>query len=123
MKPPLRHGTLAAMALMVGALGVGSAAPPADYLAPIQRSAPAPVREFTAPAKQRLRGKKRKARVGKRDPIKSQKWERFKNGDAIDGRGDFRSAKREERRRLCALHGVTTGRQWVRLRRALRRAA
>jgi len=31
------------------------------------------------------------------------------------------SAKRRRRRALCETHGITTGRQWVRLRKALQR--
>jgi hypothetical protein len=37
------------------------------------------------------------------------------------GRGDRLSEKRELRRDLCARFGVTTGRQWRRLRREVRR--
>lgn len=38
-----------------------------------------------------------------------------------NGRGDRLSPKRETRRRLCAAFGVTTGRQWIRLRKDVRR--
>lgn len=117
-----RSGALAAIA-MLGALAAGSPAPTLNAPAPTQQPAPAPVREYVAPSKRRLAGKRRKAKRGLRDPLRSQPWKRFKNGDAIDGRGDFRSAKRELRRALCAKYGVTSGRQWVRLRRALRRSA
>jgi hypothetical protein len=51
----------------------------------------------------------------------SKRWQFFKGGSAIDGRGDRRSAKRLARQELCRRHAVTSGRQWVRLRRQLRR--
>lgn len=42
------------------------------------------------------------------------------------GRGwvemSYRSEKRNEKRRLKAEYGITSGRQWVRLRKALQRA-
>lgn len=54
-----------------------------------------------------------------------QPWKYFKDGSAIDGRGDRRSAKRLLRQRWCARaaragHRITSGRAWVRLRRFLR---
>lgn len=45
------------------------------------------------------------------------------NGGTIDGRGDYRSAKRLHKEALKLVHGVTSGRQWGKLRRALHRMA
>lgn len=113
---------LAILAAVAAIAAAGGAASPNAMPSPAQRGAQVQTaREFVTEKKRRLPGKKKSAR-GMRDPLRSQPWKRFKNGDAIDGRGDLRSAKRELRRRLCAEHGVTTGRQWVRLRRALRHA-
>lgn len=39
-----------------------------------------------------------------------------------NGRGDWLSDKSTARRALCAKHTVTSGRQWVKLRKALQRA-
>jgi hypothetical protein len=41
----------------------------------------------------------------------------------VDERGSMRSKKRDERRRLCAEYAITSGRQWTRLRKQLRREA
>jgi hypothetical protein len=116
-----RTGMLGALLAGVAAAG-GTAAPQPQDFQPAQRAAQSPVREYVTERKQRLPGRKKKSQRGMRDPQRSYPWQRFKNGDAIDGRGDFRSAKRLARQAMCAKYGVTTGRQWVRLRRALRRA-
>lgn len=117
--PPRSRFAALAMALAAAA---ASPAPQQVSVAPVQQPAPAPVREYVAPDKRRLPGRKKKSQRGFRDPLKSEPWQRMKNGDAIDGRGDYRSAKRLRRQLLCAQYGVTSGRQWVRLRRTLRRA-
>lgn len=143
MTPPRRTSWLAPLAL---AMAAGLAAAPAPSPGPI----PAPQREYIAPQKRRRKKAQyvkqadpkeddppagvmysRKARRARRakyvGSTASQKWQRDKKGNAIDGRGDFRSAKRLLRQRWCARFElatgkkITTGRQWVRLRRALRR--
>lgn len=58
-------------------------------------------------------------------PANGDRWKFNKDGSAIDGRGDYRSAKRLLRARWCARaalagHPITSGRKWVRLRRFLR---
>jgi hypothetical protein len=60
-----------------------------------------------------------------RKPANGSAWQHRKDGSAIDGRGDYRSAKRLLRARWCAraamaAHPVKSGRAWVRLRRFLR---
>ena len=77
--------------------------------------------EYVAPDKQRTAARPKKQQ-GKRDPKKSERWQIDKHGNAIDGRGDFRSAKRLRRQLLCRHFDVHTGRQWKKLRRAIHRA-
>lgn len=120
MTPPSSRRTGIGTLLAIAALGMSAAMPAARAS---DHAAPSVTREFVAPNRERRSKKKRKAHARKRDTLTSQPWTRHKDGSAIDGRGDYRSAKRIKRQLLCALYGVTTGRQWVRLRRALRRAA
>lgn len=40
-----------------------------------------------------------------------------------DGHGDYRSATRLRKEALKLVHGVTSGRQWRKLRKGLQRAA
>lgn len=77
--------------------------------------------EYIAPEKDRAVAS-RKERVGTRDPKKSQKWQIDKHGNAIDGRGDYRSAKRLRRWLLERHFDIDSGRQWKKLRRALHTA-
>lgn len=51
-------------------------------------------------------------------------WHHLVPEDAArNGRGDYRSPKSLRRERESRAHGVTSGRQWVRLRKKLQRAA
>lgn len=125
MTPPTRNpgSTFRTLAMMAGALAIGAPTPtPAPvFRSPVQQSAPAPVREYVAPSKRRLPGKRKKAK--QRDPLRQFTWKDNKDGSAMDGRGDYRSPKRLQRQRMCAIYGITSGRQWVRLRKELRRAS
>jgi hypothetical protein len=128
MRRPGMLAGLAAMVALSGAMG-----PPSGGA-----NNPSPSREFVAPARQGKR--RRKKQLAKKDdpPTKkwpgrmsraarrvfakdrftgSQKWQHFKDGSAIDGRGDYRSAKRLRRQRISARYGLTSSRRWVRFRR------
>ena len=103
-------------ALLMAAAAAMSAVPSS---ARAEQSVRAP-HEYVAPEKQqRAQAKKQQ---GKRDPKKSQRWQIDKQGNAIDGRGDFRSAKRLRRWLLCRHFEIDSGRQWRKLRRAIHRA-
>lgn len=107
-------------ALLMAAAAALSAAPSS---ARAEQSFRAP-HEYVTPDKQRSTARPKKQQ-GKRDPDKakkSQRWQVDKHGNAIDGRGDFRSAKRLRRQLLCRHFDVHTGRQWKKLRRAIHRA-
>ncbi len=122
MSAPRKFSLAAAMA-MAAAIGGGMATPAAPA-SPVTQRAPSAAKEYVGEKKQRPT-RRRKKKLKYRDPnrTKGQPWKDYKDGSAIDGRGDYRSPKRLQRQRLCALHGVTSGRQWVRLRRELRRAS
>lgn len=65
--------------------------------------------------------RKRRARHRK-EALHGQDWKKLKGGWWVDGRGDLRSPKRLARREVEAKMGRLSGRQWVRIRKALRRA-
>jgi hypothetical protein len=123
------------LAGMLAAVALGGAMAPA----PSQGAAANPAsREFVAPSRRGRRSKKKQLAKKDDPPTKkwpgrmsraarrvfakarftgSQKWQHFKDGSAIDGRGDYRSAKRLRRQRICARYGLSSSRRWVRFRR------
>ena len=104
-------------ALLMAAAAALSAAPSA---ARAEQSVRAP-HEYVTPDKQRSTARPKKQQ-GKRDPKKSQRWQIDKHGNAIDGRGDYRSAKRLRKWLLKRHFQIASGRQYKKRRRAIHRA-
>jgi hypothetical protein len=107
-------GALVALA----ALGIAAAAPAAPRsIENVQQQS----KEY-APTQKAEKQKKKKQSIGGKP--RGEGWTWYRNGDAIDGVGNFRSAKRLRRQVFIRLAGVPdTGRQWNHLRRLLRRHA
>lgn len=119
MTPRPTRLTLAAAAVSIAAMG--AAAAPGLAVAPTNGPrAPTISREYDRPRPRPAERRKKKQR--KEKPLK---WRRTKRGDAFDGRGDFRSAKRLRRKEgemlLRYLGKPVSGRQWRMLRKALGR--
>ena len=111
----LLPGALAAIA----ALGL-AAAPVQSTTAPGVTLSP--TKEYVAPTRQQRQKKKKQNISGGGKGRGGWQWDR--QGNAIDGVGNFRSSKRLRRQLLLNLAGVPkTGRQWNRLRKTLRRQA
>ena len=69
----------------------------------------------------RKRHKKSSRRSGGKHPTRPEPWKFDRKGNARDGRGDFRSAKRLRRKILTARFAIGAGgRKWNRARKALR---
>lgn len=112
-----RFSPLTAMRGLVAALSLATAAGAAPA---IQAQGAQPIREFvSAEPTARPRQKKIVRRTGGKLP--TQVWQFDKQGNALDGRGDYRSAKRLRRRIAGALVGhPISGRQWRKIRKLFR---
>lgn len=106
-------GALAAIA----ALGMSAATPIPRASTDVQ-----PTKEYVQPRKDQREKKKKQTQGGGGKNRNRWTWDR--RGNAIDGVGNYRSAKRLRREVVMRLaHKPNTGRQWKRVRRALRHHA
>jgi hypothetical protein len=122
MNPPLskrsprRYSALPGALAAVAALMVGTAVVPTQQVSGQESTAIS--REFVNPTDKKEK-KKRAPALRKKA---RERWQWDRSGNAIDGAGNRRSAKRMRRRILMHLAGIPdTGRQWVYLRKILRR--
>lgn len=117
-----RRHPLQWLAAALAAFSLGASAAPRTVTT-VSESA-GPIREFVAETTTRRRPARRQ-QLNKPKPLgKNSGWAVDRAGNAIDGRGDFRSAKRLRRAVIQRMAGVPlAARKWVRVRRVVRHQA
>lgn len=99
--------------------GAGASASPVQLLAESQGQAFSVSKEYVDPRRAQKQKKKKIQISGGKG--KGQRWQWDRRGNARDGVGNYRSAKRLRRQILTSMVGVpNTGRQWRKLRRVCR---